>query len=119
MDALPAFSDDGLLPPGDYPLTFGELRRSPLVVGHAGGSGTWDAGWRATLVSNLEIMTRQLWQVGIQEVFADGSFVEEKDHPNDIDGYFVCSLSELSSGELTRKLNLLDPYKIWTWDPRS
>lgn len=64
-------------------------------------------------------MTRQLWQVGIQEVFADGSFVEEKDHPNDIDGYFVCSLSDLSIGELTRKLNLLDPYKIWTWDPRS
>ena len=32
------------------------------------------------------------------EVFADGSFVEEKDHPNDIDGYFVCSLTDLSSG---------------------
>jgi hypothetical protein len=64
-------------------------------------------------------MTRQLWQVGIRDVFADGSFVEEKDHPNDIDGYFVCALAELASGELTRKLNLLDPYKIWTWDPRS
>ena len=31
-------------------------------------------------------MTRQLWQVGVHEVFADGSFVEEKAHPNDIDG---------------------------------
>jgi hypothetical protein len=46
-------------------------------------------------------MTQQLWQVGIREVFADGSFVEEKDHPNDIDGYFVCSLVDLASGELT------------------
>ena len=36
-----------------------------------------------------------------------------------IDGYFVCALADLASGELTRKLNLLDPYKIWTWDPRS
>lgn len=119
MADLPTFDADGLLPPGDYSLTFGELRRSRLVVGSPGGSGNWDAVWRATLVSNLEIMTRQLWQVGIQEVFADGSFVEEKDHPNDIDGYFVCSLSDLSSGELARKLNLLDSYKIWTWDPRS
>jgi hypothetical protein len=102
VTALPPFDTDGLLPPGDYPLTFRELRRSALVVGPPGGSGTWDAGWRATLVANLEIMTRQLWQVGIQEIFADGSFVEEKDHPNDIDGYFICSLSDLSSGELMR-----------------
>ncbi len=26
---------------------------------------------------------------------------------------------ELASGELQRKLNLLDPYQVWTWDPRS
>jgi len=57
--------------------------------------------------------------MGVTEVFADGSFVEEKDHPNDIDGYFVCSLQALASGELARNLNLLDPHKIWTWDPRS
>jgi hypothetical protein len=70
-------------------------------------------------VDNLEILTRQLWQVGITEVFADGSFAEDKDHPNDIDGYFVCGLDPLRTGELTRKLNLLDPYKVWTWDPAS
>lgn len=60
---------------------------------------------------------RQLWQVGIRDVFADGSFVEDKDQPNDIDGYFACDLHELVSGELERKLNLLDPHKVWTWDP--
>jgi hypothetical protein len=67
-------------------------------------------------VNNLEILTRQLWQVGIREIFADGSFAEDEDkeHPNDIDGYFVCDLRELYSGELERKLNLLDPSKIWT-----
>jgi len=61
----------------------------------------------------------QLWKVGVHEIFADGSFAEDKDHPNDIDGYFVCDLDRLRSGELTRELNLLDPYKVWTWDPSS
>ena len=117
--ALPPFNADGLLPPGDHELSFTELRRSPLVTGAGASDSTWDTGWRETLVGNLEVMTRQLWQVGVRDVFADGSFVEEKDHPNDIDGYFVCTLDDLSSGELTRKLNLLDPYKIWMWDPRS
>jgi len=116
---LPTFDSLGLLPPGDYELTFEELRRSLLVVGPGNADNMWDTTWRESLVGNLEVMTRQLWQVGIRGVFADGSFVEEKDHPNDIDGYFVCSLADLASGELTRKLNLLDPYKIWTWDPRS
>ena len=80
---------------------------------------SWDPPWRARLVDNLEILTRQLWQVGIREIYADGSFAEDKDHPNDIDGYFVCGLKELMTGELARKLNLLDPSKVWTWDPAS
>jgi hypothetical protein len=119
MKDLPPFDAHGLLPPGDYELTFGELRRSFLVKGPGFVDSTWDAAWREALVRNLEVMTQQLWQVGVRDVFADGSFVEEKDHPNDIDGYFVCSLTDLASGELTRNLNLLDHYKIWTWDPRS
>jgi hypothetical protein len=119
MSTLLPFDALGLLPAGDYELTFDELRCSRLVTGPDTPDSTWDAEWRKTLVDNLEAMTRQLWQVGIREVFADGSFVEEKDHPNDIDGYFVCALAELASGELARKLNLLDPFKIWTWDPRS
>ena len=68
---------------------------------------------------NLEILTRQLWQAGIREVFADGWFAEDKDHPNDIDGYFVCDLTQLKGGELARRLNLLDPFKVWTWDPAA
>ena len=78
-----------LLPPGDYGVSFDELRQSILVKG-APDSGIHH-GIRLgeeQLVGNLEILTRQLWQAGIREVFADGSFVEDKDHPNDIDGYF-------------------------------
>ena len=117
---IPTFQPNGLLPPGDYEVSFDELRQSVLVSGplESAEQSAWDSEWRKRLVENLEVLTRQLWQVGIREVFADGSFVEDKDHPNDIDGYFVCGLDELKTGELARRLNLLDPFKVWTWDPR-
>jgi hypothetical protein len=79
----------------------------------------WDAAWRNLLVENLEILAIQLWKIGIRDIFADGSFAEDKAHPNDIDGYFVCDPAMLRSGALTRQLNLLDPFKVWTWDPTS
>jgi hypothetical protein len=109
------------LPPGDYEVSFKELRLSILIDGPPGDpdKGAWDRHWRGRLVDNLEVLTKQLWHVGIRDIYADGSFAEDKDHPNDIDGYFVCGLTELSSGELTRQLNLLDPFKVWTWDPLS
>lgn len=115
---IPNFGPDGLLPRGDFEVTFRQLRESILVAG-TGGSPTWDADWRRHLVDNLEVLTRQLWAVGILDVFADGSFAEDKDHPNDIDGYFVCSLALIRTGELERRLNVLDPHRIWTWDPAS
>jgi hypothetical protein len=105
MGPLPPFNQDGLLPAGNYELDFPRLRESFLVTGAGGNSPTWNAPWRELLVQNLQIMTEQLWKVGVTDVYADGSF--------------VCSLQALASEELTRKLNLLDPHKIWTWDPRS
>lgn len=118
MSSLPPFTEDGLLPAGDYPLSLAELEDCVLV--HGPGTVThpnWDADWRRQLVRNLAVLVRQLWQAGISEVFVDGSFVEDKDHPNDIDGYFVCDLRDLANGELQARLNALDPHKIWTWDP--
>ena len=121
MGGIPTFEADGRLPPGDYEVSFSELRRLVLVLGPGDPKDcpSWDAKWREELVENLEVLTRQLWRVGVTEVFADGSFAEDKDHPNDIDGYFVCELKQLASGRLERDLNLLDPYKVWTWDPQS
>jgi hypothetical protein len=116
---IPDFDADGLLAPGDYEVSFEELHRSVLVGGGASRQQNWDASWRELLVRNLEILTRQLWAVGVREVYADGSFAEDKDHPNDIDGYFVCDLQPLISGEMARQLNLLERSKIWTWDPAS
>lgn len=117
---LPEFTDDGLLPPGDYVLSLEELALSPLVTGSRGvDSGTWDTSWRRELVRNLSFLVRQLWRVGVTEIFVDGSFAEDKDHPNDIDGYFECELKRLASGDLERELNLLDQHKVWTWAPES
>jgi hypothetical protein len=56
------------------------------------------------------VLVEQLWRVGVRDIFADGSFVEDEYHPNDIDGYFVCELRRLARGQLQRELNLLDPH---------
>jgi hypothetical protein len=119
MMELPEFTDDGLLPPGEYVMTVTELKRSRLVRGPIAGKPDWDADWRLHLVENLGILVCQLHQVGITVIFVDGSFVECKDHPNDIDGYFECPRRRLEDGDLQNELNLLDPHKIWTWDSSS
>ena len=121
MSVIPLFEHDGILPSGDYEVSVDELRHSVLAFrpNAANESSSWDTAWRLRLTDNLEILTRQLWQVGIREIFADGWFAEDKDHPNDIDGYFVCSLDLLKTGVLARRLNLLDPFKVWVWDPAS
>jgi len=76
VDKIPEFTNEGLLPRGDYEATFDELRESVLVVGPEDKRSypNWDVGWRRWLVDQLEILTLQLWQVGITEVFADGSY---------------------------------------------
>lgn len=116
---LPDFDDSGLLPPNDYEMTYEELANSMLVEGPARGYPSWDRDWRCRLVENLGIMVEQLWEIGISEIFVNGSFVEDKDHPDDIDGYFECEALEVATDRLQSKLNDLDSYKIWTWDPQS
>ncbi len=111
------FDSRGLLPSGDYPMTFKDLRKSVLVSGPP-DTQNWDFKWRLQLVTNLEIMVNQLWQVGISEIYINGSFVEDKLHPNDIDGYFEVDLMQFATGGIQQALNQLDP-GIWVWDPSS
>jgi hypothetical protein len=116
MTDLPEFTDEGLLPPGDFVMTIAELKRSMLVTGPRGRTNPeWDAGWRGHLVNNLGILVAQLHAVGVTEIYADGSFVEDRPAPRDIDGYFECDRKRLQSGELEESLNALDPHKVWTW----
>ncbi len=112
---VPPFDSDGLLPGGEYELTLEELLVSPLVRGSH--SPSWNIEWRVQLVENLAIMVKQLWKVGIRDIYINGSFVEDKDHPNDIDGYFQCDLKYFVSGQLEEDLNRLDPHQVWAWDP--
>ncbi len=119
MSAIPEFNADGLLPPGDYAVTFAELYDSILVNGPlVSTEDSWDLSWRRYLVDHLRMLVEQLWMVGVDEIFIDGSFAEDKPHPNDIDGYFVPDPFEFRSGRLQKKLNVLDPQKVWTWDPK-
>ena len=117
MADLPPFNEHGLLPPGDYSLTLEELADSHLVTGNP--STSWDESWRLQLVKNLAVLADELWTAGVTNIFVDGSFTEDKDHPNDIDGYFECDLDEFASGRLQRDLNLLNQFKVWTWDPAT
>lgn len=106
-----------MLPKGDYEVTFDEFRDSILVHGPDGsGLNNWDSRWRLTLIDNCEKLVNQLYQVGVTEIFLNGSFVEEKDHPNDIDGYFECDFSKFVSGQIKRELNKIDEHKVWTWN---
>ncbi|MEX0670274.1 MAG: hypothetical protein WD060_07445 [Pirellulales bacterium] len=118
---LTGFTTDGVLPPGDHEITLDGLEASILVLGPGDPSAypVWDAAWRLQLVKNFRLMAGHLAHVGVTEVFVDGSFTEDKDHPNDIDGYFDCDPRRFASGQLQNELNRIDPRKCWTWDPAS
>jgi hypothetical protein len=98
----------------DFLMTFEDIRRSAMISGPP-NRPNWDRAWRILLVNNLELVARQLWQVGIDEIYLGGSFIEDKDHPEDIDGYFVCDRDHFKSRRLHDALNALDPWKVWTW----
>lgn len=111
------FDEDGMLPVGDYPMTIEDLRDSLLV--HGPGEDRcprWDERWRRKLVDNLETVSKQLWAIGITNIYIDGSFVEDKDHPKDIDGYFECDVYRVRTGKLQEQLNAQAGFKVWTWD---
>jgi hypothetical protein len=113
---LPAdFEPSGLLPAGTFLATLAELRTSVLVRGTATTGTAWDFTWRLHLVAQLEVLVRDLWQVGIEQIFVDGSFCTDKPRPGDIDGYFVTSL--LSWPSQAAKLRALR--SAWSWDPRD
>lgn len=94
-----------------------EALKDSLLVRGPGNDSPWNERKRLKLVNNLEVLVKQLYAVGIDEIFIDGSFVEDKASPGDIDGYFVTDPYTLP--EVVRDLNQIDPYKVWTWDWKS
>ena len=125
MSVIPwQFNSDGLLDPGTYEATFTQVEASILVQGDD-SSKFWDVQWRKELLLRARVLTEQMWSVGIEDIYLDGSFVEDKDHPNDIDGYFDPHLSMYSKDDMEKfekivsNLNSLDLHKVWDWDHRS
>ena len=108
---LPRFTENGLLPPGDHTLAIDELRDSYLVDGEGLGIPTWNSTRRAQLVENLELFVRQLWQVGVENIFVNGSFVTNKPDPGDIDAYFECAFADYPLTLV--KLMQLEPSLPW------
>ncbi len=68
-------------------MTFSELRKSNLIHHQV---PSWDTGWRLHLLEQCEVMVKQLWAIGITDIYLDGSFVEEKAHPSDISTSVKC-----------------------------
>ena len=124
MSLPDTFNSHGFLDPGTYEVTMEEIRNSLLLRGD-GSSRTWDQDWRSHLLERAGVLIEQLRQMGVADIFLDGSFVEDKDHPNDIDGYFDPHLSMMNKADmesfekLISDLNDLDPHKVWTWQSSS
>lgn len=114
------FNPQGLLEPSTYEAILAELRTSLLVWGD-GSSPSWDSSWRKELVKRVEVLIGQLWEVRVFDIYLNGSFVENKDHPHDIDGYFDPHLSMDKEEDMNQferiilDLNNLDPQRVWTW----
>src|SRR5699024_6048682 len=112
------FTKDGVLPRGDFELTINELRQSVLIKGE-NDLHVWDEQWRIYLIDQLEILVQELWKVEVDQIFIDGSFVENKCALNGIVRYFECDWMAIATGKVERKLNALKPHKIWSRDNKS
>ena len=74
---IPQFTEDGLLPLGVHETDLEELREK--------------MGWsrkRQGLLEGLEEVVELMASCGVARVYLDGSFVTDKDRPNDIDGCY-------------------------------
>ncbi len=89
---IPEFTSEGLLPPGEHPATWNEIRTR--------------FGWnprRKALLGGLEAALIPLSAVGCSRLFLDGSFVTKKDQPGDYDAAWD------PMGVDLKKLELIEP----------
>jgi hypothetical protein len=106
-------------------LTFAQLQDSMLVKGPKTGSPNWDTQWRGFRTLSGEAFwppTCGRWRTrcgtsGVEYLVLDGSFVEQKDHPNDIDACFPIARENWVSGRVELGLNRNRSEHVWTWDP--
>lgn len=108
------FTDYGYLPPGDHEMTFHQLENSVLIVGEPWMSG-WDEEWRMELLTNLKTLVQPLWELGIEDIWIDGSFCSTKPDPRDIDGFYSLPLPDEVmeiQDDLQRRRTIIAYYSI-------
>ncbi len=91
------FTEEGLLPPGVHQTDLGELKEN--------------MGWsrrRRELLEGLEDVLGLMTYCGVARVYFDGSFVTDKDRPNDIDGCYDLS-EDVTSEDLKRLAPIFPP----------
>lgn len=100
---IPEFTEEGLLPPGIYETDLKELNEK--------------MGWsrrRFVLLEGLERALELMTASGVRRVYLDGSFVTDKDRPNDIDGCY-----DLAPGATAEELEAMAPIFPPSPDNRS
>jgi hypothetical protein len=97
VQMIPRFTDEGLLPPGVYGTDLEELKEK--------------MGWsrkRGELLEGLEEALELMASSGVVRVYLDGSFVTEKDRPNDIDGCYDLA-DDVTAEDLRRLAPIFPP----------
>jgi hypothetical protein len=94
---IPGFTDEGLLPPGVHETGLEELKQK--------------MGWsrkRQGLLEGLEEVLEMMASSGVARAYLDGSFVTDKDRPNDIDGCYDLA-EDVSAEDLVRLAPIFPP----------
>lgn len=94
---IPSFTDEGLLPPGVHDTDLEELKEK--------------MGWsrrRRELLEGLEESLGLMAACRVERVYLDGSFVTDKDRPNDIDGCYDLA-EDVTDDDLGRLAPIFPP----------
>jgi hypothetical protein len=94
---IPSFTDEGLLPPGVHQTGLEELKEK--------------MGWsrkRRELLEGLEEALELMASYGVVRAYLDGSFVTDKDRPNDIDGCYDLT-EDVTAEDLKRLAPIFPP----------
>jgi hypothetical protein len=94
---IPQFTEEGLLPPGVHETDLEELKEK-MRWSHK----------RRELLEGLEEALELMMSCGVVRAYLDGSFVTDKDRPNDIDGCYDLA-EDVTSEDLKRLAPIFPP----------
>ena len=97
---IPGFTEEGLLPPGIHETDLEELEEK--------------MGWsrkRRELLEGLKEALELMAAGGVVKAYLDGSFVTDKDRPNDIDGCYDLA-EDVTEEELRRPAPIFPPNSL-------